>query len=210
MFGGLCSSDLSSVNAAGVFSVPLSSVCVVKLRKTSPHHPISQPLLSSSPVFFSLKLLHQPFLWAFSASLHPISLRNLLFSLLQFPHPSICLPRILSISNPFSLSYPLPPPLLPWHHLRSISVFSPPSMWLQPFSHPTSNQTYSAYWWSSKGPQVDFYLSMHEASSLHLHFPTQHPLNSHPQPLSFLEEVFHLGVEHMALTLWPVFYHGSL
>lgn len=54
--------------------------------------------------FSSLKLSHQPFLWAFSVSLHPISLRNLLFSLPQFPHPSIYMPMILSISNPFSLS----------------------------------------------------------------------------------------------------------
>ena len=96
--------------------------------------------------FSSLKLLHQLFLRAFSAYLHPISLRNL--SLPQFSHPSICLLTILSISNPFCLSPPPPPPpppLLPQHHLRSISVFSPSSMCLQPFSHPTSNQTYSAY-----------------------------------------------------------------
>lgn len=39
------------VNAAGVFGVPLKSVCVVKLRKISPHHLMSQPLLSSSPDF---------------------------------------------------------------------------------------------------------------------------------------------------------------
>lgn len=120
-------------------------------------------------------------------------------------YDSVYLQSFLSLS----LSFP-PPPLLTRRHLRSISVFSPPSMWLQPFSHPTSNQTYSAYWWSSKGPQVDFQLSMHEAPSPHLHSPTQHPLNFNPQPLSFLEEIFHLGVEHMALTLWHVFYHRSL
>ena len=52
--------------------------------------------------FSSLKLLHQLFLRAFSAYLHPISSRNL--SLPQFSHPSICLLTILSISNPFCLS----------------------------------------------------------------------------------------------------------
>ena len=43
-------SIVSSVSAGGVLCVPLSSVCVVKLRKTSPHHSISQPILSSMPV----------------------------------------------------------------------------------------------------------------------------------------------------------------
>lgn len=85
----------------------------------------------------------------------------------QFPHPSICLPMTLSLFTP-------PPLLLLRRHLRPISVFSSSSMWLQPFSHSTSNQTYSAYWGSSKGPQVDVSLSLHEAPSLCLHLhPSQ-------------------------------------
>lgn len=156
--------------------VPLSSVCVVKLRKLSPHHPISQTFLSCSPVF--------P-LWNF-----PMSFLSLFTS--YFFEKSLILS--LSVSSPLhlyahdspvlSLSFPPPPLHLPWRHLRSISVFSPSSMWLQPFSHSTSNQTYSAYWWSSKGPQVDFYLSLHEALPLYLHLPTHHPLSSSPQTLS--------------------------
>lgn len=64
--------------------------------------------------------------------------------------------------------------LLPLHHIRSISVFSPPSMWLQPFSHLTSTQTYSGCWWSSKRPQVYLCLSLHEASSQHFYFSPNH------------------------------------
>lgn len=95
-----------------------------------------------------------------------------------------------SVSSPFhlsahaspvlSLSFPLPSLLLLQRHLRSISVFSPSSMWLQPFSHPTSNQTHSAYWWSSNGLQVDSYLSSHEAPSLSP--PPFNPPPPHLQP----------------------------
>lgn len=83
--------------------------------------------------------------------------------------PSFCHSLSLSSSSVFP-----PPSLLPQRHLSSISVFSPPSMCLQPFSHPTSNQTYSACWWSSNGPEVEFYLSMHEAPSLHIVLFTPH------------------------------------
>lgn len=70
-----------------------------------------------------------------------------------------------------------PPPLLllfclSLSYISHPSLFFPPSMRLQPFSHPTSNQPYSAFRWSSDGPQVAFYLSVHEAPFLHLHLPT--------------------------------------
>lgn len=136
----------------------------------------SQPLLSSLPVsplwncYINLpyelsQSLYILFLWE-------ISLSPSVFSTLHLSaYDSVYLQSFLSLSFP-----PPPPPLpLPQRHLRSISVFSPPSMCLQPFSHPTSNQTYSAYWWSSKGPQVDFYLR--NAWS-----PFSAPLLSNPTP----------------------------
>lgn len=106
----------------------------------------------------------------------------------------LCLSPILSLSCP-------PPLFLPWRHLRSISAFSPPSMWLQPFSHPTSNQTYSAYWWSSKGPQVDVYLSLHEAPS------ASFQSNTPPNPYTLREApVWVLNTQHW---LWHVCFQPS-
>lgn len=109
----------------------------------------------------------------------------------------------LSLSLFSSSSVFPPPPLLPQRHLSSISVFSPPSMCLQPFSHPTSNQTYSACWWSSNGPQVDFYLSMHEAPSLHILLLTP-PLPTH-QPFVFSENSF-----IWVLDTWHWHYYGII
>jgi len=121
-------------------------------------------LISLACLWSTLKLSHQPLQRAFSLSLRRCFFKKSLFPL--FSHISICLPMILCLSFPPLPPPPRPPrPPSPRRHLRSISVFSPPSMWSQPFSHPTSSQTYSAYRWSSKRPQVDFYLIMHDASS---------------------------------------------
>lgn len=129
---------------------------LVKLRKS----------LNSPFIFTFLKLSRHVFLWlSFSSS--PSLLR---------------LPPCASFFFQVVPSLLLLLLLLPQLPLRSISVFSPPSMWLQPFSHPTSNQPYSALRWSSHGPQVDFYLSVHEAPFLYCHLPNTTP--SPPTPLS--------------------------
>lgn len=97
-----------------------------------------------------------------------------LLSLLHLPtYGSFFLQNLPSLLLPFCLSL---------SDISRPSLFFPPSMWLQPFSHPTSNQPCSAFWSSSDGPQVDFYLSVHEAPFLHLHPPNNIP--SPPTPSS--------------------------
>lgn len=126
---------------------------LVKLRKT----------LNSPFNITFLKLSH---LWvSFSSShflLYPPSYASFCFQIF----PSLLLLLCFSLS---CISDP------------SLSFF-PPSMWLQPFSHPTSNQPYTAFRWSSDGLQVDFYLSVHEAPFLHLQLPNT--TSSPPTPLS--------------------------
>lgn len=97
-----------------------------------------------------------------------------LLSLLHLPtYGSFFLQNLPSLLLPFCLSL---------SDISRPSLFFPPSVWLQPFSHPTSSQPCSAFWWSSDGPQVDFYLSVHEAPFLHLHPPNNIP--SPPTPSS--------------------------
>lgn len=80
---------------SGVCTAPIC-LCLEKLRKTSPHHMMSQPLLSSSRDFPLWDCHINLFCELSSVSLHPVSLRNLLFSLSLSPpgflnSPSVCL-----------------------------------------------------------------------------------------------------------------------
>lgn len=173
--------------SSGVFCVPLLSVCALEPRKSSPGRAISRLSLTSHlprQFFHPESRTLTSLLWAFSLLQPPLGF---------LPLPAVCLYDLCLRSAVF-LSFP--PSLLSLHHLRSISVFSPPSMWLQPFSHPTSNQTYSAYWWPSEGPQVDFYQSLHEAPPLLLQLPTSQtpsPTMHQPTSLFFLNIFYLLG-----------------
>lgn len=104
-------------DSAGVFSIPLSSVRVLKLTETS-HRFLTLPYPPSLFSFLSLKLLHQPFLWAFSLSLYILLLWEISRSL-----PSVFSPLHLSASF---LPRSSPPRLLVRCHLRSISSLLPP------------------------------------------------------------------------------------
>lgn len=115
-FSILDCSILSSVNAAGVFGVPLLSICVVKLRKSSPYHPISQPLSLIFLTWFSLWNCHINISYELSQSLCILFLWESL-SLSFLTPSSVCLRFYLQLflSGAFSLSV-------------SLSSFSTPSL----------------------------------------------------------------------------------
>lgn len=134
----------------------LCNPSLVKLRKT----------LNSPFIFNFRKLSHHAFLWiSFFSS--PSLLHLPSYTFFFFSNSFLLLSSSSASSSAASQI-----------HLS----FFPPSMWLQPFPHPTSNQPYSAFRWSSDGPQVYFYLSVHEAPFLHLHLPNTTPFT--PSPFS--------------------------
>lgn len=157
--------------------MPLSSVCVGKLRKTFPDRPISQLLISSSSVcllhwYRYIKLSH-------SLSHPPLPMRNLSFSLSLLSTPSVCLWVCLSTSLPLSLfsSSSTASPAPSQIHLCLLSSLHVVAAIFSPYLEPDILSLLT--------------ILIRTPGRLlpeHACCPTSAPPTSNPQPLSFLRK----------------------